>query len=195
MMMDKRKYFWPLLALVAVVQIGVLGKMISDRVSLIENGREVILPVQPVDPRDFMRGDYVVLGYEVSAPTLREENLGRPVSGFRPGQEVFAVWSPDGKGGWQVKSVDVSLPERLGVDEIAVKATLRSIWGASSAGVRLNLRYGIESYFVPEGEGRTLEKVVRDKQVQAIVAVGGDGTAALKGLVVGGERRVDPPLL
>lgn len=57
------------------------------------------------------------------------------------------------------------------------------------------IRYGIESYFVPEGAGKALEQGVQDKKIQALVAVGSDGTAALKGLIVGGERHEDPPLL
>jgi len=47
--------------------------------------------------------------------------------------------------------------------------------------------YGIESYFVPEGEGRALETLVGEKRVRALVAVGRDGTAALKGLLVDGK--------
>jgi uncharacterized membrane-anchored protein len=57
------------------------------------------------------------------------------------------------------------------------------------------MRYGVETYFVPEGTGRALESKVRDHKIEAIVAVGADGQAALKGLVIDGERHVDPPLL
>jgi uncharacterized membrane-anchored protein len=57
------------------------------------------------------------------------------------------------------------------------------------------MRYGIETYFVPEGTGRALESQVREHKIDAILAVGSDGTAALKGLVIDGERHVDPPLL
>jgi len=40
-----------------------------------------------------------------------------------------------------------------------------------------------------------LESKVREHKIDAILAVGADGSAALKGLVVDGERHVDPPLL
>ncbi len=59
----------------------------------------------------------------------------------------------------------------------------------------VNVRYGIENCFVPEGTGRALEDKVRAHKIEAIVAVAADGTAALKGLIVDGERHEDPPLL
>ena len=56
------------------------------------------------------------------------------------------------------------------------------------------MRFGIESYFVAEGTGKVLEDSVREKKIQALVAIGTDGSAALKGLVIDGQRHEDPPL-
>ncbi len=50
------------------------------------------------------------------------------------------------------------------------------------------IRYGIESYFVPEGTGGELEQLVRDKKIRAVLAVASDGTAAIKALEVEGKR-------
>jgi uncharacterized membrane-anchored protein len=50
--------------LVAVIQIGFLGWSIMGRAAILREGREVLLKVEPVDPRDLLRGDYVRLGYE-----------------------------------------------------------------------------------------------------------------------------------
>ena len=49
------------------------------------------------------------------------------------------------------------------------------------------MRYGIESFFVPEGKGLELEKAVRDKKIAARIAVDGKGRAAIKGLLVDGK--------
>jgi uncharacterized membrane-anchored protein len=54
--------------------------------------------------------------------------------------------------------------------------------------------YGIESYFVPEGEGRRLEGLARDKRMAARVAVDGRGNAAIKGLVIDGVPQYEEPL-
>ena len=41
--------------------------MVVDRVRILREGREVTLQTRPVDPRDFLRGDYVVLSYDISS--------------------------------------------------------------------------------------------------------------------------------
>jgi uncharacterized membrane-anchored protein len=195
-MMPRSRYFWALLGVVAVLQVGVLGKMVADRIALLKSGREVILPVHPVDPRDFLRGDYVVLGYDVSILEAGEAELGQPVSSFERGDPVYVIWKKVNQG-WSLKSLSSLRPEGASSDEVVVKARIGSVWpvAANDNRRRFMLRYGIESYFVPEGQGHPLEEAVRQNKMEAIVAVGADGTAALKGLVIGGERREDPPLL
>jgi uncharacterized membrane-anchored protein len=80
--------------------------------------------------------------------------------------------------------------------DIVLKGRVDRIWGArTDSGGTINMRYGIETYFVPEGTGRAIESQVREHKIDAIVAVGPDGSAALKGLVIDGERHVAPPLL
>jgi len=50
------------LAILALAQTGVLAAMVIDRVRLLTSGREITLPIVPVDPRDLFRGEYVRLG-------------------------------------------------------------------------------------------------------------------------------------
>jgi uncharacterized membrane-anchored protein len=59
----------------------------------------------------------------------------------------------------------------------------------------VGLHYGIESFFVPEGTGRELEKLVGDKKISAVIAVDEDGNAAIKGLMSEGQRIYEEPLL
>ena len=54
------------LVIVALAQTGVLAGMVVDRVRLLKTGREITLPIVPVDPRDLFRGQYVRLGYDIS---------------------------------------------------------------------------------------------------------------------------------
>ena len=54
------------LAIVALAQTGVLASMVVDRTLLLKTGREIILPIVPVDPRDLFRGEYVRLGYDIN---------------------------------------------------------------------------------------------------------------------------------
>ena len=87
-------------------------------------------------------------------------------------------------------------PRDVAASDIVLQGRVKSIWRPENkSDVQLNIRYGIESYFVPEGTGKALETKVREHKIEAIVAVDASGSAALKGLVVDGERHVDPPLL
>jgi uncharacterized membrane-anchored protein len=87
-------------------------------------------------------------------------------------------------------------PSHVAPGDVVLKGRVQSIWKTNNPEETvMNIRYGIEQYFVPEGTGRVLEDQVRDHKIEAIVTVGSDGTAALKGLVVDGRRHEDPPLL
>jgi uncharacterized membrane-anchored protein len=37
--------------------------MIESRAAILRDGTEIVLQVEPIDPRDLMRGDYVRLQY------------------------------------------------------------------------------------------------------------------------------------
>ena len=52
----------------------------------------------------------------------------------------------------------------------------------------VQVKYGIESYFVPENTGRDLEQATRTGAVKAVISVDRDGNAAIKGLIVNGTR-------
>ena len=52
--------------LVALAELGFLSWVIAGRAAILRNGQEVVLKVEPIDPRDLLRGDYVRLGYEIA---------------------------------------------------------------------------------------------------------------------------------
>ena len=194
-MTDARRYFWPLLIFVALVQSAALFKIVYDRDRLLKSGREITLPVKPLDPRDVFRGDYVTLGYDIT--TLNKANVpAANLDGFNTDSNAYVTLSPGAGGGWTASDVASAFPSQTKPDDVVLKGRVNRIWRPeNSPDQALIMRYGIEAYFVPEGTGRALESKVRDHKIEAIVAVGTDGQAALKGLVVDGERHVDPPLL
>ena len=65
---SNKRWLNPLLAalLVAGAQTAALGYMIESRASILRSGRDVLLKTVPVDPRDLLRGDYVILSYDIS---------------------------------------------------------------------------------------------------------------------------------
>ena len=188
--------YWTALAVVGLVQTGVLLKIVIDWQTLLNTGQEITLAVQPVDPRDLFRGDYVTLGYELSPVITSESRNGASLAALKRGQPVYVTLHPGADNGWTAGKFSAAYPADVAASDVVVKGRIQSRWNGDSAGdVHFTIRYGIESYFVPEGTGKPIEDSVRNKKIQALVAVGRDGTAALKGLVIDGERHVDPPLL
>ncbi len=187
-----RRAFLPLLLLVAGLQTAALGYIVVNRDQLLKHGREMVIQVQPLDPRDLFRGDYVILGYPMTQIDVAEGELPK---GIEKGAPFYAVLKPGENDAWSVRTVSTGYPSDVSASEIVLRGRVQTTYpGAEGKGYTLNARYGIETYFVPEGEGKLIEKQVLEKSVKAIVAVGADGEAALKGLIIDGVRSEHPPI-
>jgi uncharacterized membrane-anchored protein len=57
----------------------------------------------------------------------------------------------------------------------------------------LQVRYGIESYFVPEGEGGKIEAARNERKLTVVAAVTPSGRAAIRRLLIDGEPVYDEP--
>ena len=206
---------WLSIALVAGIQTAVLGYMVGERITVLKTGKEIVLPVVPVDPRSLFRGDYVILSYDISRipGELVREDLAR-------GDELFVTIErlPDEK--YKATAVSKRHPGKVSTDQVVLQGWLhyapvnasfdnpRSPTGQSTAIAHpdprpvvvsrppsyIHVRYGLESYFVQEGTGTKLEYIAIDAKLAAIVAVDRNGKSAIKGLVLDGKRVYDEPL-
>ena len=197
------RWRYGLIALVALAQAGVLAHMVWDRETLIRTGRQIDLAVIPVDPRSLFRGDYVVLGYEISQ-VPRTLIAGK----VRRGEQVFVRLTQD-NGVWKPRSVSRDYPaDQTALNDDVVMAA-RVMYAPleeadetdgdepdpPNSAARVRLRYGIESFFVPEGTGSEIERDVGAKKVVAHVVVDNRGRAAIRALSVDGVRIEALPLL
>ena len=133
------------------------------------NGSEVLLAVQPVDPRDPLRGDYITFSLkDVSRISLEGKTFR-----WRKGEDVYVSLVSDGK---YMRSGDVSKKKPEG-KTIFLKGTIENASDKS-----ISVKYGIEEYFIPEGIGRNLS--FWDKDVSAKVAIDKDGKAVLKQIYI-----------
>lgn len=176
----------------AALQTLAVAWMIVDRAALLANGRQITAAVVPVDPRDLFRGDYVILGYAFSTGAA----IALP-AGARQGDTVYALLTGKGPSEWELSAVSATPPVATGESEVVLKGIVESVGGRATGpdGPAVGrLRYGIERYYVPEGSGRDLEKAVREKRMEAVLAVGGDGKVALRGLKVDGHLVAEEPL-
>jgi uncharacterized membrane-anchored protein len=176
----------------ALVQLALLALMVGDRITILRDGTEVTLQTRPVDPRDFLRGDYVTLGYDISqlpAGALKD----RPARTRNP--IVFVKLVPNSDGVYQAVSVHtepvaVASPEALIRGRVAYGATCGPNYAFCE---KLQIRYNLESYFVPEGEGKKLEQARNDRKLRVVAAVLPSGRAAIKRLLLDGEAVYDEP--
>ena len=174
-----------------LLQCGLLILMVTDRVQILREGTEVTLQTRPVDPHELLRGDYVVLGYDISqlpAGAL----AGQPSAGRNPA--VFVKLAPDANGLYQALSVHAA-PVTVTAPEVLIRGRVSYSCGST---VRtfcdgLTIRYGLESYFVPEGEGRTLEQARNQQKLRVVAAVLPSGRAAIKRLLLDGEPVYEEP--
>ena len=184
---------WVALAVVAALQVLVLGSMVWDRIGLLRTGREIVLPIVPVDPRDLFKGDYVTLAYPIStvpAATIEGDAL-------QDNRAFYVTLEKQADETWKpVKTTLLRPPAEANANRVVLEG--RSRWGRININKltgNVAVRYGIERYYVPEGKGLALEKMARDSKLAAIVAVDGKGRAAIKGLMVDGKKVYDEPLL
>jgi uncharacterized membrane-anchored protein len=56
------------------------------------------------------------------------------------------------------------------------------------------VQYGIDRYYLPEGEGRAIEADMRERSFAVVVAVGSDGTPLIKALMDGDKVLFKEPL-
>lgn len=188
--MFRSRLVWPALLLVAFVQTAALVWMVIDRQLHINNGKEIMLDIRPVDPRSLFRGDYVILNPEIAR--IRTQQI---LSNIKRNDIVYVVLQAAANGTWSYLSIHKVQPQNLPSDRIALRGRVQSVWRHGQAAyTSVSLKYGIESYFVPEGTGMALEEQVRKGQIRAIVAVDDAGAAAIKGVEVAGTRVVDPRL-
>lgn len=192
---DSRSRFVPLFlaaALAAAAQTVALAWMVESRATILRTGRDVLLLTVPVDPRDLLRGDYVSLNYEIS--TISASQLTGPVpSDGKPHRlYVRVVPGPDGEA-WTVQSASVEPLEGDGGVVLRTKpVVLDRLAAGASASIRV--RYGIERFYVPEGEGGTLERATGTKRLTVDVRVADSGEAQIRSVMIEGKPVFEEPL-
>lgn len=181
---------WPAIAVVAVLQTAVLGWMVAERVRLLQTGREVILPIVPVDPRSLFRGDYVRLSYEVTRVP------GRLLEGKAVrGAPIYVTIQRQADGSYVPVAASETHPGVAAPDQIVLRGRVEHDGRRNDSGAGdLFLSYGIESYFVPEGKGLQLEKMAGERKLAAVIAVDRHGNSAIKGLMIDGTLVYEEPL-
>jgi uncharacterized membrane-anchored protein len=181
-------------ALLALAQIAFLSWIIAGRAAILRNGQEVLLKVEPIDPRDLLRGDYVRLGYEIrDVPVKLVTNA--PSGEFVPEDgPIFVRLGRDSDGYWRPRSATLGEPQgQPPAGEIDIRGMVSGGW-TLGPDASFSVDYGIDRFYVPEGEGRAIETDMRERPFGILAAVAGDGSAQIKALMDGETKLYEEPL-
>ncbi|MCY2941865.1 MAG: GDYXXLXY domain-containing protein [Planctomycetota bacterium] len=145
---------------------GLVPRITSDRVRF-----EVI----PVDPRDMMRGEYIILGYEFSRLPEDVALLDERIKSYKTDTN------------FKQKSIDVYVTLKFNLKEDVYKGIFfgstpptkgRYLRGKLNPNNRIE--FGIEAFYLQEGKGRIYEQAIIEKKLVAEVYLSPDGSAQMK---------------
>jgi len=157
-----------LLILVLALQSAWLLGTAAVQEHALATGTGILLETARVDPRDLLRGDYLILNYRISdVPT----NLfSPPVTKDLPnGTRVFVALAPATNQFYVVvrASTNQFVPA---ADEVLLKG--KSTWSRWNAATNsIHVEYGLERFYVAEGTGNPAGKLT----AQVVVLASGRG--------------------
>mgnify|MGYP000114641618 CR=1 FL=1 len=170
----RRPYLrWGMLAL---VQLGLIAVPLADRLEVQLRGQEVVLDLRPVDPRDLLRGDYVIINL---ALTQISTDVPGAKDSWKAGDTVFVGLDTSGA---------TAVPANVtGTRADAGPLAISGVVVSAADDTVLRVDYGIDAFFLPEGEGKKVERLAADR-VHLVAAIGPKGRSVPLRLLVDGEE-------
>ena len=156
MKLDRKVGFVALVAALVLVPL----TAIAWKEYRLSSGERILLRVQPVDPDDPFRGEYVDLAYPIS-------RLDAP--GAERGTTVYVPLRKRGRA-WTGDHLVRDRPD----EGTFIRGRVADF----------GIEYGIETFFVEEGQARKYERAIAEGQLYAEVVLDDDGDAQLDELVI-----------
>lgn len=169
-----------LLSLVVGLQVlWVIGTVIVQEAKLTQ-GTVVRLETRPVDPRDLLRGDYVILSFDVS--TLDAKLFAGGLTNRLPaGTPVFVKLERHGEFHRAVEASFTALA--TDADHPVLRGKSETSWAWSSDNPpNLRVEYGLERFYVREGTGNPRGKLTVD------VAIPSSGKGIIREVYLDGVK-------
>ncbi len=179
-----------------VVQLVIILGLVGYYQGIVDTGDVVYLPIEPLDPTDPFRGDYVEFRIQAERVPVESFRIDTDLTEVRNqypiGTQVWVELGPypqDGEAYSGESGRKYSYPQRAELTKIErgvenerkwIKGVVQGYDESNNFGYSqyfLRVSYGIEQYFIPEGTGRTVD--FRNKEAVAEVRIGEDGTPVL----------------
>ena len=168
-----RKIFILILALQSAWILGTV--LVQERA--LATGSVILLETRPIDPRDLLRGDYVILDYKSS--DVASNLFSPPLSAvLENGATVYVALARRGEFHEVVRASTQYFD--AGKDEVVLKGRSNNSWNRVQQGT-VHVAYGLERYYVREGTGNPRGKLT----VEAVVPA--SGQARIKQVFVDGK--------
>ena len=177
-----------ILAATAGLVVVLVGLVVSENQAR-AGGREVSLPMEAVDPRNLLTGHYVALRLTQRLPH------GQPCPDT-PTAFVAGKWLGLTPQGRFVRAADSRAAAAAG-GALAVRGGVycsRMAFG-DQEGNAVTLDIGVDRFHADQDEAEGIEDALRARRADgspptafAVVSVGADGRARLKGVIVDGKR-------
>ncbi len=185
--MNKRRLAF---ILIPIIWLAVIWGIVGYKEYQLSSGREVVLKTVPVDPRDIFRGEYVALRYDISEfDYYRYSFMAR--KGYQNyaevGDTIYLRLNNDGS----IYAPNTGMPQFSTVQPSYGEFYINGVVTGNreipqnletSANMRMTVKYGIESYFVPEGTGGEIEALARKGDLKIRVVIDKNGNATIKSL-------------
>jgi uncharacterized membrane-anchored protein len=186
---------WLKISVLVAVQIAALAAMVADKQWTLNTGTPVVLQTVPVDPRSLFMGDYARLAYSISQLRLEGEGALAGDKDFKRHDTVWVALKPEAEGAQAVsvhhQRSDIP-PDLLPLKGEVLNAN-ESRWDRSTNTSlkqrTLNVRYGIEQYYIQEGTGRQIERPQGGEKVSMRVAIDTRGKAGILAVLLDGKER------
>jgi uncharacterized membrane-anchored protein len=153
--------------LVIVFQLLLLSVLAVSQQTVVYKGVEMHLPLEPMDPRDPFRGDYVRLNYEISQVEYERDTTYQEKP--KLGQKVYVEMNNYSRSpkAWRVSEVDLEEPDSSNSSEwVHIQGEVTDVRQLQACDLendenedcyaekyRLSVDYGIEEYFIEERSG------------------------------------------
>jgi uncharacterized membrane-anchored protein len=160
--------------LIALIQLGLISIPLVDRLQVQMDGTVVPLALVPVDPRDLLRGDYVIINLSITQ--VSTEIPGSKTVGS--GDVVFVGLVSEGK---EPATPIIVSKRREDAGPLAIQGTVQSV-----ASNQIRIDYDMDAFFLPEGEGLIIEKLDLDR-ILLEVSIAPDGRSLPMTLLVDGK--------
>jgi uncharacterized membrane-anchored protein len=170
------------------VQLIAIFSIIFFKLIVLGSGTEILLHVAPVDPRDYLRGDYVAFQYDISS--IRKYNFD--YSPVNIGDVVYVPLVRSGQYWTNTGLLERATKTKPKNGRVYIRGTVISggkVPGSNSWSVNDDLyvlEYGIEQKFIQVGTGTNFS--FWDHDVSVTVRVSDSGEAVLEKIYVDGKE-------